>query len=47
MWISDHPFLLKFHQLVVQIFIKELQTIFQTSHASNSNANIEELERQV
>ena len=44
---SDHPILFKFHQLVVQTFIKELQVIFQTSNVSNSNGNKEELERKI
>ena len=34
---SDHPILIKFRQLVVNIVIKELQMVFLTSTVINSN----------
>ena len=37
---SDHPILIKFHQLVVNIVIKELQMVFLTSTVINSNGNM-------
>ena len=40
---SDHPILIKFRQLVVNIVIKELQMIFLTSTVINSNGNMKEL----
>ena len=39
----DHPILIKFRQLVVNIVIKELQMVFLTSTVINSNGNIKEL----
>ena len=44
---SDHPILIKFHQLVVNIVIKELHMIFLTSTVINSNGNMKELERKI
>ena len=44
---SDHPILIKFHQLVVNIIIKELQMVFLTSTVINSNGNMKELERKI
>ena len=44
---SDHPILIKFRQLVVNIVIKELQTVFLTSKVINSNGNMKELERKI
>ena len=41
----DHPILIKFRQLVVNIVIKELQMVFLTSTVINSNGNMKELER--
>ena len=41
---SDHPILIKFRQLVVNIVIKELQMEFLTSTVINSNGNMKELE---
>ena len=43
----DHPILIKFRQLVVNIVIKELQMVFLTSTAINSNGNMKELERKI
>ena len=43
---SDHPILIKFRQLVVNI-IKELQMVFLTSTVINSNGNMKELERKI
>ena len=40
----DHPILIKFRQLVVNIVIKELQMVFLTSTVINSNGNMKELE---
>ena len=37
---SDHPILIKFRQLVVNIVIKELQMVFLTSTVINSNGNM-------
>ena len=42
---SDHPILIKFRQLVVNIVIKELQIVFSTSTVINSNGNMKDLER--
>ena len=42
---SDHPILIKFRQLMVNIVIKELQMVFLTSTVINSNGNMKELER--
>ena len=36
--------MIKFHQLVVNIVIKELQMVFLTSTVINSNGNMKELE---
>ena len=44
---SDHPILIKFRQLVVNIVIKELQTVFLSSTVINSNGNMRELERRI
>ena len=44
---SDHPILIKFRQLVVNILIKELQMVFLTSTVINSNGNMKELERKI
>ena len=44
---SDHPILIKFHQLLVNIVIKELQMVFLTSTVINSNGNMKELERKI
>ena len=45
MYSSNHPILIKFRQLVVNIVIKKLQMVFLTSTVINSNGNMEELER--
>ena len=47
MYSSDHPILIKFHQLVVNIVIKELHMVFLTSTVINSNRNMKELERKI
>ena len=44
---SDHPILIKFRQLVVNIIIKELQLVFLTSTEIKSNGNMKELESQI
>ena len=44
---SDHPILIKFRQLVVNIVIKELQMVFLTSTVINSNGNKKDLERKI
>ena len=44
---SDHPILIKFRQLVVNIIIKELQMVFLTSTVINSNENMKEHERKI
>ena len=44
---SDHPILIRFRQLVVNIVIKELQMVFLTSTVINSNGNMKELERKM
>ena len=44
---SDHPILIKFCQLVVNIVIKELQMVFLTSTVVNSNKYMKELERKI
>ena len=44
---SDHPILIKFRQLVVNIVIKELQMVFLTCTVINSNRNMKELERKI
>ena len=44
---SDHPILIKFCQLVVNILIKELQMVFLTPTVINSNGNMKELERKI
>ena len=43
----DHPILIKFRQLVVNIVIKELQMVFLTSTVINTNGNMKELERKI
>ena len=43
----DHPILIKFRHLVVNIIIKELQIVFLTSTVINSNGNMKELERKI
>ena len=43
----DHPILIKFCQLGVNIVIKELQMVFLTSTVINSNGNMKELERKI
>ena len=47
MYSSDHPILIKFRQLVVNIVIKELHMVFLTSTVINSNRNMKELERKI
>ena len=47
MYSSDHPILIKFHQLVVNIVSKEFHMIFLTSTVINSNRNMKELERKI
>ena len=44
---SDHPILIKFRQLVVNIAIKELQIVFLTSTIINSNGNMKGLELKI
>ena len=44
---SDHPILIKFRQLVVNIVITELQMVFLTSTVINSNGNMKDLERKI
>ena len=44
---SDHPILIKFRQLVVNIVIKELQMVFLTSIVINNNGNMKELELKI
>ena len=44
---SDHPILIKFHQLVINIAIKELQIVFLTFTVINGNGNMKELERKI
>ena len=44
---SDHPILIKFRQLVVNMVIKELQMVFLTSTVINCNGNMKELERKI
>ena len=44
---SDHPILIKFRQLVVNIVIKELQMVFLTSTVINSNGNMTELKHKI
>ena len=44
---SNHPILIKFRQLVVNIVIKELQMVFSNSTVINSNGNMKELERKI
>ena len=43
----DHPILIKFRQLVVNIVIKELLMVFLTSTVLNTNENTKELERKI
>ena len=47
MYSSDHPILIKFRQLVVNIVIKELHMVFLTSTVINSNRNMKKLERRI
>ena len=47
MYSSDHPILIKFRQLVVNIVIKELHMVYLTSTVINSNRNMKELERKI
>ena len=47
MYSLDHPILIKFLQLVVNIVIKELHMVFLTSTVINSNRNMKELERKI
>ena len=47
MYSSDHPILIKFRQLVVNIVIKELHMVFLTSTVINTNRNMKELERKI
>ena len=47
MYSSDHPILIKFRQLVVNIVIKELQMVVLNSTAINSNGNMKDLERKI
>ena len=47
MYSSDHPILIKFRPLVVNIVIKELHMVFLTSTVINSNRNMKELERKI
>ena len=47
MYSSDHPILIKFRQLVVNIVINELHMVFLTSTVINSNGNMKELERKI
>ena len=44
---SDHPILIKFRKLVVNIVIKELQMVFLTSTVIKSNGNMKKLERKI
>ena len=44
---SDHPILIKFRQLVVNIVIMELKMVFFTSTLINRNGNMKELERKI
>ena len=46
---SDHPILIKFRQLVVNIVSRpeELQMVFLTSTVINSSVNMKELERKI
>ena len=47
MYRLDHPILIKFRQLVVNIVIKELRMVFLISTVINSNENMKELERKI
>ena len=47
MHISNHPSLIKFRQLVVNIVIKEQHMVFLTSTVINSNGNMKELEPKI
>ena len=47
MYSSNHPILIEFRQLVVNIVIKELHKVFLTSTVINSNRNMKELERKI
>ena len=43
----DHPILIQFRQLVVNIVVKELQMVFLTSTVIDSNGNMKVLERKI
>ena len=47
MYSLDHPILIKFRQLVVNIAIKELHMVFLTSTIINSNRNMKGPERKI
>ena len=47
MYSSDHPILIKFRQLVLNIVIKESHMVFLTSTVINSNGIMKELERKI
>ena len=47
MYSLDHLILIKFHQLVVNIVIKELHMVFLTSTVIYSNENMKEFERKI
>ena len=47
LYILDHPILIKFRQLVVNIVNKELQMVFLTSTVINSIENTKELEHKI
>ena len=47
MYSSNHPILIRFRQLVVNIVIKELHIVFLTSTVSNSNGHMKELEHKI
>ena len=47
MYSSDHPILIKFRRLVVNVVIKELHMVFLTSTIINSNGNMKEHERKI
>ena len=48
MYSSDHPILIKFRQLVINIVTKESQMVyFLTSTVINSDGNMKELERKI
>ena len=47
MYSWDHPILIKFCQLVVNIVIKELHMVFLTLTVINNNRNMKKLERKI